>query len=904
MARPAGSIGLLLLLLLLPGVQSVRTALLPRPTLLRAGAGTAERDPNATSVLLFDTVRVGANVALPQGAGAAFLFRPAKSSAAVLNGVFVADVAGDYVVAFFGPVPAPQSLCNGTPAPGADTAALRVTAWDFAGVETLAGVFLNDIFSHGSVDSTETQYGTWAAPLSGCATEAPGGGLKLRGACELETAAAPLNPFQEPLLLALFGAAPPAAGNVGFALRDAYGLISAPANISLLLSSTSYELTSWTGAAVVPLARGPLNQVCRGAGAAAFDVAFALSSLAIEVTISCAGNGAGVPVKTSSKQPLHYTKWGRGASGAMRLALVTDGSGSGGIAGVKMKTLRIPSEAISETAPVVSLGLFARPELGGSSQPRAIFGVIDVSEQPFAADKTGATDSTAVLQDAFDFCYQYGVTCFLPVGTYTVSDTIELDSTRAASEANAFNHRYYPFVIQGERLVPAAAAHAMAAGAPTRAKIALAPRSPGYKVPSEGKLVLWLRNFGNEDSPTAEEPNSCFNNIFSSIDVAVGEGNFGAIALGWRGAQGVSAEDVTVFAGDGAIGVWGLPGSGGAHSNITVVGGRFGVDGQGSQPGPSASALRVTNASCAGFLYSGVGPLTLVGAAFELAAGVPAVVAGLPLPLSFSGECTLPVMANPQGGTPGHSGGVSLIDARVDYGVAKAATPDSGVGAAAIVTSASLVLSNVFFVNLPPATQAALSVGPSGTGASLGCGGAGGCSLAVVLAAFGNDALAGKPPTGYFDPIYVDGVRTAATKTSNATVFPSGVPPATFPTTDTLLAAHSYSARDFPSFEALGDGRAVCAWDFGAVGDGYTDDGAALQRAIDAAAAAPAGARTVVVPKGMHNTTVGLVLPAGVALVGIGRMLSVVHGSLSGVAPGREGDAGFPPALVYASPMA
>jgi hypothetical protein len=54
----------------------------------------------------------------------------------------------------------------------------------------------------------------------------------------------------------------------------------------------------------------------------------------------------------------------------------------------------------------------------------------------------------------------------------------------------------------------------------------------------------------------------------------------------------------------------------------------------------------------------------------------------------------------------------------------------------------------------------------------------------------------------------------------------------------------------------------------------------------------------------MHNSTVGLVVPAGVALVGISRTLSVVHGALGGVQRGRAGDEGFPPALIFAAPAA
>jgi hypothetical protein len=57
-----------------------------------------------------------------------------------------------------------------------------------------------------------------------------------------------------------------------------------------------------------------------------------------------------------------------------------------------------------------------------------------------------------------------------------------------------------------------------------------------------------------------------------------------------------------------------LGGSGGSHSNITVVGSRFGIDARESQPSPTLSNIRLYNQSCTAIMYSGIGALTLVGA--------------------------------------------------------------------------------------------------------------------------------------------------------------------------------------------------------------------------------------------------------------------------------------------------
>lgn len=753
---------------------------------------------------------------------------------------------------------------------------------------------------------SDTAFRLWAPPPA-CAAEAPGGGLVLTGSCDgLETAAAAGNPFQEGLLFSLAGASPPGDGSgaLNLALADAYG---GGANLTLALTASGFTLVAWTGLALKTLAEGALAGVCSAGSASSFDVNLTVAELEVDLSIACAGGAAGTPVRAEHlPQPWNYRLWGLGVSGAMRLGLSTSGGTTGAFARVVSivgQSVLPPFMPLAETAPVTQLGLFGRPALG-ASQPRAAMGIIDVSAQPFAADATGVEDSTAALQDALDWCYQHHLVAFLPVGTYTVSDTLEFVQITTNNASDLFSSRHTPFVIQGERLSPAARASAALAGRPTRATLVLAPSSPGFTDPAAGKLVLFVHTLNPAGD---DQPNVAFNNLFHSLDIVIGAGNAGAVGVGLRGAQGTSLEDVAIFAGDGAIGIMGLAGSGGAHSNVSVIGGRFGVDGRGAQPAPTLSALVVVNASCAGLLYTGVGPLALVGAAFDLAAGVPAIVAGdLPatvFPPSGSSPCVLPAMFNPQNGGGFFSGGVSAVDLLVQYHDGA-----SGAGAAPlppIITSAALVLSNAFFGPVAtPSGVVALSTGASGTGAALTCG-APGCSLAVASSAFGNDKLPPLPMGARFsDVLYLHGVRVADTSVSNTSAYAPGAPfPA--PTAAALLATHCYSARDFPGVERLGAGGgrdgALCAWDFGAVGDGYADDGAALQRGLDAAAAQ---GLPLILPRGVYNTSVGLVLPPGVALVGVARTMTVVMAALGGVTAGRAGDAGFPPALLFAAPGA
>ena len=95
----------------------------------------------------------------------------------------------------------------------------------------------------------------------------------------------------------------------------------------------------------------------------------------------------------------------------------------------------------------------------------------------------------------------------------------------------------------------------------------------------------------------------------------------------------------------------------------------------------------------------------------------------------------------------------------------------------------------------------------------------------------------------------------------------------TGPTWDQLLPAHGGGA-------ALLDAAA-----YGATGDGATDDAPALQRAVDAAAAA---GRAVFLPKGVYRLSASLNLTRGCAgLVGIAAPDSVVD------VPGGHGSNGF-----------
>lgn len=214
------------------------------------------------------------------------------------------------------------------------------------------------------------------------------------------------------------------------------------------------------------------------------------------------------------------------------------------------------------------------------------------------------------------------------------------------------------------------------------------------------------------------------------------------------------------------------------------------------------------------------------------------------------------------------------------------------------------MLTNVYFESAGAAPDGTVACVAGPPVRAFGCGAAG-CGYVVQLLASGGDAF---PPIVHAglsyiiaDPVYARGAIVPSATVLNASSFAPGVPLPLPGGAAALLSRHSYSARAFPSFEWLragGGGSALCAWDLGLAGDG-SDEGAALQAAVDAAAAAGAA---LVLLRGAYVTSVSIVLPPGVALVGVARTQTALVAALGGVRRGTQSDAAFAPAVLYAAP--
>jgi len=200
----------------------------------------------------------------------------------------------------------------------------------------------------------------------------------------------------------------------------------------------------------------------------------------------------------------------------------------------------------------------------------------------FGAKGDGVADDTAAIQAALD--HERGsqgekkpAIVYLPPGTYKVTDTLILWK---------WTH------LIGEATSP-----------PT---LVLAAHAPGFEDPNHKKPVLVTTNGWGVDPSTrhwaanSDQLGGSANNTFFTqlhhIHLRLEPGNPGAVGILWRVAQATSMREVTIEAGDAAIGLdigggvdyraFDEPpsqGGGGTIEDVQIRGGRVGLRGWGSQ---------------------------------------------------------------------------------------------------------------------------------------------------------------------------------------------------------------------------------------------------------------------------------------------------------------------------------
>ncbi len=538
---------------------------------------------------------------------------------------------------------------------------------------------------------------------------------------------------------------------------------------------------------------------------------------------------------------MQWHKWGNGDA-SISVAGVRDSTSSSDTAVARWLGLSVHRDmpytmAATVYGPVGDGISLEVPELN-SSHTMIDQGLLDVTKPPFMADASGTQDSTEALQHAIHFAREHGLVTWFPTGTYRVSDTLECDQHLFVRSTGllAGQREEGPCVMVGSR-----------AGA-QRPKIYLAPASHGFSSTSKPKPVIhfWARSYhsGSETS----QPNVAINQMIVNLDVEVGTGNAGAIGISNQGAQGSGIEDSIIDVTHGHTGISGGAGSGGSHSNVTVIGGEIGIDMSGSQPAPTLTGFTLLGQKKNAIYYRGPQNLTVVGTRIVTAA-------------SSSGPAVL--VPDMSGGWSAVKGQLAMVDSSIEF-------PTSRSSNIAVHAGRSVYLQNLYVKNAGTAST-------SPDGASLDANISGWKQI--------NEYAHGVRPPAYTDfgiavqyetPVYRDGVR------SNADVInlgASGVAPP-----GDLQSRHIWS-NTFASQESASAANVKAQ--YGAKGDGITDDTAALQRAIDE--------NTVVyLPKGYYRITSPLVLKSNTQLVGVARHLA----NIVGMSGGSFGNAGSPQPLV------
>ena len=551
----------------------------------------------------------------------------------------------------------------------------------------------------------------------------------------------------------------------------------------------------------------------------------------------------------------------------------------------EVASLRGHGHLRAQLFPIRNLNGGRSPFLGlAHSSHLAALGYLDVTKQPFLADKTGQRDSTVALQAAIDYCRRNYLTVLLPSGQYLVSKTLVAKQTERLDAIDGTNNywqqaRYAPNRIVGSKVGP-------------KPTIVLAPNSFPDATRPWPVVWLWMQNNINVTGPFdppfdgTPQPNANCNQIFQGIDIRIAQGNPGAIGIRARGAQMMVVQDVTIFAGDGMVGLSGGSGSGGSHYGVHVIGGRYGVDFTTAQPGPVISGFTLENQTCSALVYAGLQTLTAVGLSVRALVPMaqPAIVTGCDAATHmvptwgdklFQHGCELVQFADPltvQPCQPLNSGPLSLVDSIVELGL-------SSRQPVAIAAAASLYLRNVF-------VGGAATLADFHSGDTLPSPGLPWAEVQEYAKGIGQATTDPEPEhtsrLSFSSRVHVfaaSDLTPVSRGNVNVTTTELVVGIRTrnmAPSTD-LVTQHLYSgvsARLLPSFEST---NAVFATGprnhCGASSDGITDNAQALQKCVDIAAhESPPG--VVVLGRGIYRIGRTLVLPPGVSLVGAGLHLT------------------------------
>lgn len=394
--------------------------------------------------------------------------------------------------------------------------------------------------------------------------------------------------------------------------------------------------------------------------------------------------------------------------------------------------------------------------------------------QGAAVDPSGARDSTKGLQKAIEDARDNALTAFFPEGVYSVSAPLNCMK-------RSRKHRAEDRWLTNESRKTIALAGSTKGKRPV---IRLASGCAGFQDAENPQCVIRIWNQENENTGipplgAKDGASTGFNQTFRGIDIDLGQGNPGAIGLGFSGAQGSSLEDVRILARNGYAGIYNVPGRAMGAVNVEVVGGRFGVIVV-TEPSPILAGLTLINQKERAIKFDGWTPLTLVG--FRI------VKESSPAVELLAGGSDI-------------GGSLVLIDGSIEVKSGAAPAVDNRAGL-------TMYMRNVYVSGASAAVQSADKPPVACSGAWTRIAEYAHCGLGQAQGNAANNLIDGE----------TNAREIVAAQTA------SGAPPAD------LISRHVWER--LPSFEDADAVNARSA-DIGALGDGIADDAPALQKAID-----------------------------------------------------------------------
>ncbi|MBI5692613.1 MAG: hypothetical protein HZC55_21240 [Verrucomicrobia bacterium] len=509
------------------------------------------------------------------------------------------------------------------------------------------------------------------------------------------------------------------------------------------------------------------------------------------------------------------------------------------------------------------------------ADPRFRLGYLVVTHYPgVRSDGTG--DATAGLQQAIDDAYAANLVCFLPLGTYVISDTLKcvqwhpLRADGVSLEPNPLKTAAYQFV--GEhgsggarpliRLVPTAATAARFADSarPRPMLLLRLYESTRYPNPARTEPVDVMATIDGWLNDTSY----LFDCRLSNVDFDCG-GQAGAIGVVWPAAQGAYVESVRVDARGAHAGFYGLPGRNSGAINLEVVGGEYGIrHGYGAAQAPNREV-------CAGVTIVGARLIGQTRRAIDYLDFVPLVLIGFAIEKDFgaTGATTQPPISVVESTNTSNNtlvlldGSITLRNAVV--GQVAIANPGNTTTA-----GKTLYLRNLYVTGTTRLVQAT---------------GGNGVSTADPARWHRIDEYAYADPRGSTGAFPAGtSFRSFATRSVLDGAVRSAVEPVARLSVDvgpppTDLISRHLPSGGFPAYEGAASPPAAVVTEapYGAVAGDNVDaataarNTAALQAAIDAAAADPRLAGRVFLPKGVFLINNSLTLRANTRFFGAGK---------------------------------